>query len=165
MTRWTGRCASRGLAVLSLGIVLVIGAIGGALLIGTRGTDTPAWLGWGLVAVAIVVGVVGYLLSSLVVRVEDDRVVVAYGPFGWPRRVIGLGEIREVSAGPIDPMEWGGWGYRWIPWAKASAAVIRKGPGIELVLTDGRRFAVTVDDAVNGAKATSAAIDALVTAR
>ncbi len=103
MTRWTGRCASRGLAVLSLGIVLVIGAIGGALLIGTRGTDTPAWLGWGLVAVAIVVGVVGYLLSSLVVRVEDDRVVVAYGPFGWPRRVIGLGEIREVSAGPIVP--------------------------------------------------------------
>ena len=46
-------------------------------------------------------------------------------------------------------MEWGGWGYRWIPWAKASAAVIRRGPGIALVLRDGRRFAVTVDDAVD----------------
>ena len=58
----------------------------------------------------------------------------------------------------VEPTEWGGWGYRWIPWARASAAVVRRGPGIALVLRDGRRFAVTVDDAVAGARATSAAL-------
>lgn len=160
MTRWTGRCSSRGLALLSLGIVLVLGAIGGAVLILTRGTDAPAWLGWGIVVVALVVGVFGWLLSSLVVRVEGDRVVVAYGPFGWPRRVIALADVREVSAGQIEPMEWGGWGYRWIPWAKASAAVIRRGPGIVLGLEDGRRFAVTVGDARAGAVAIGEALEA-----
>jgi hypothetical protein len=160
VTRWTGRCSSRGLALLSLGIVLVIGGIGGALLIGTRGTDVPPWLGWGLVVVAVVVGVAGWLLSSLEVRVDDDAVVVAFGPFGWPRRVIGLGEIREVSAGQIEPTEWGGWGYRWIPWAKASAAVIRRGQGIILGLEDGRRFAVTVADARAGAVAIGEALEA-----
>ena len=59
----------------------------------------------------------------------------------------------------VDPMKWGGWGYRWIPWAKASAAVIRKGPGIELLLKDGRRFAVTVEDAVTGAQTISAQLN------
>lgn len=160
MTRWTGRCASRGLALLSLGLVLVIGGVGGALLLATRGTDTPAWIGWLLVVVAVGVGVAGYLLSSLVVRVEDDRVVVAYGPFGWPRRSLPLADIREVSAGQIDPMEWGGWGYRWIPWAHASAAVIRRGPGIVLGLEGGRRFAVTVDDSRAGAVAIGEALEA-----
>jgi hypothetical protein len=160
VTRWTGRCSSRGLALLSLGIVLVLGAIGGAVLILMRGTDGPAWIGWAIVVVAVVVGVFGWLLSSLVVRVEDDRVVVAYGPFGWPRRAIALADVREVSAGQIEPMEWGGWGYRWIPWAKASAAVIRRGPGIVLGLEDGRRFAVTVGDARAGAVAIGEALEA-----
>ncbi|MFC6239303.1 hypothetical protein [Longivirga aurantiaca] len=160
MTRWTGRCASRGLALLSLGIVLVIGGVGGALLLATRGTGAPAWIGWLLVVVAVVVGVAGYLLSSLVMRVEDDRVVVAYGPFGWPRRTLALADIREVSAGQIDPMEWGGWGYRWIPWARASAAVIRRGPGIVLGLEGGRRFAVTVDESRAGAVAIGEALEA-----
>ncbi len=86
--------------------------------------------------------------------------MVAFGPFGWPRRVIRLADVREVSAIVVEPREWGGWGYRWIPWAQASAAVIRRGPGIEVVLADGKRFAVTVDGAVDGAKAASAALDA-----
>ena len=144
---------------MSLGLVLVIGGIGGALLIATRG-GAPRWVGWLLVAVALVVGVFGYLLSSLALRVQDERIVVAYGPFGWPRRVIGLGEIREVSTGQIEPMEWGGWGYRWIPWAHASAAVIRRGPGVILGLEDGRRFVVTVDDAVAAAVAIGEALEA-----
>jgi hypothetical protein len=58
-------------------------------------------------------------------------------------------------------MQWGGWGYRWMPGAKASAAVLRKGPGIVLTFADGRRFAVSVDDATAGAAATTAAVAAL----
>ena len=36
--------------------------------------------------------------------------------------------------------------------------MIRKGPGIQLELKDGRRYVVTVDDAVTGAKLTSASL-------
>lgn len=144
--------------MLALGLTLVL--LGVAALLFFLGGDLPTWVGWLLVVVSAVVGVSGYLLSSLEARVEDDRFVVAFGPLGVPRRAIPLGQIREVSAAQIEPAEWGGWGYRWIPWAHASAAVIRRGPGIVLGLEDGRRFAVTVDDAREGAVALGHALEA-----
>lgn len=156
--RWTSRCSSRGLKVLALGVSLVL--LGAAALLLFLGAGAPRWVGWLLVGTAVVVGVAGYLLASLEARVEDDRFVVAFGPFGLPRRVIPLAQIREVAAAQIEPTEWGGWGYRWIPWAHASAAVIRRGPGIVLGLEDGRRFAVTVDDAREGALALGHALEA-----
>jgi hypothetical protein len=144
--------------VLALGLTLVLLGVGLLLLL--IGGDAPSWVGWLVVAIALVVGVSGYLLSSLEARVEDDRFVVAFGPLGVPRRTIPLAQIREVAAAQIEPTEWGGWGYRWIPWAHASAAVIRRGPGIVLGLEDGRRFAVTVDDAREGAVALGHALEA-----
>ncbi len=133
-------------------------AIGVGTVIALRGSGAPVWVGWVVAAVGIGVGVLGWLVSSLEVRLTSETFTVAFGRVGWPRRVIALADIAEASAIVVEPMEWGGWGYRWIPWARASAAVIRRGPGIVLVLRDGRQFAVTVDDAVNGAKLTSAAL-------
>jgi hypothetical protein len=156
-TLWTGRCSSRGFALLGVGLTLVLVAVGVGTAIALRGTG-GSWVGWLVTVVGLVVGVLGYLLSSLEVRVTEDTLTVAYGPVGWPRRVIDLAQVEDASAVMVEPMEWGGWGYRWNPRAKASAAVIRKGPGIQLELTDGRRFVVTVNDAVNGAKLTSAAL-------
>ncbi len=158
---WTGTCRSRGFAVLAVGVTILLVGVGIGTVIALQGSGVPLTLGWVLAVVGVVVGITGWLLSSLEVRVDAERFVVAFGPFGWPRRVIPLSEVREASAIVVEPREWGGWGYRWIPWAGASAAVIRRGPGIELVLADGKRFAVTVNDAVEGAKTTSAAIDAL----
>lgn len=155
---WTGRCASRGLALLGLGLALVMAALGIGTVIALTGSGAPTWVGWLVAVLGLVVGVSGWLLSSLQVRVTGTAFTVAFGPVGWPRRVIALAEIADVSAIQVEPTEWGGWGYRWIPWAKASAAVIRRGPGIALVLRDGRRFAVTVDDAVAGAQTISAAL-------
>ncbi len=157
---WSGTCRSRGFAVLAVGVTLVLVAVGIGTVIALQGTGVPVWLGWVLAVVGLVVGILGWLLSSLEARVDSQRFVVAFGPVGWPRRTIRIVDLREASAIVVEPREWGGWGYRWIPWARASAAVIRRGPGIELVLADGRRFAVTVNDAVAGAQATSAAIDA-----
>jgi hypothetical protein len=157
-TLWTGRCSSRGFALLGIGLTLVLVAIGVGTVIALHGSGAPTWVGWLVAAVGVVVGVFGFLLSSLEVRVTEDTLTVAYGPFGWPRRVVELVDVADASAVLVEPMQWGGWGYRWNPRAKASAAVIRKGPGIALELTDGRRFVVTVDDAVNGAKLTSAAL-------
>jgi hypothetical protein len=157
-TLWTGRCSSRGFALLGIGLTFVLLAVGIGTVIALRGSGAPLWVGWLVAGVGVVVGVFGYLLSSLEVRVTEDTLTVAYGPVGWPRRVIELIEDEDASAVLVEPIEWGGWGYRWNPRANASAAVIRRGPGIQLEFKDGRRFVVTVDDAVNGAKLTSAAL-------
>ena len=157
-TLWTGRCSSRGFALVGVGLTLVLVAVGVGTVIALRGSGAPTWVGWLVTVVGVVVGVFGWLLSSLEVRVTEDTLTVAYGRFGWPRRVVDLAQVEDASAVLVDPKDWGGWGYRWNPRASATAAVIRKGPGIQLEFKDGRRFVVTVDDAVNGAKLTSAAL-------
>jgi hypothetical protein len=161
VTRWTGTCASKGFVLLSVGITLVLVAIGVGTVVALKGSGAPTWVGWFVAAAGIAVGVLGWLMSSLEVRVSDTTFVVAFGPFGLPRREIDLHEVRSADVVAIDPMQWGGWGYRWMPGAKASAAVLRKGPGIVLTFADGRRFAVSVDDATAGAAATTAAVAAL----
>ena len=147
--------------MLGVGLTLVFVAIGVGIVIALRGETGAELTGWFIAVVGVVVGVISYLMSSVQVRVDASTFVVAFGPFGRPRRTIALADVADVSAIIVEPAEWGGWGYRWIPWVKASAAVIRKGPGIALVLRDGRRFAVTVENAVEGAQATAAAVDAL----
>jgi hypothetical protein len=154
---WTGRCSSRGLALLGVGLALVLVAVGAGTAIVLAGS-AATWVGCFVAGLGLLVGVLSWLLSSLEVRVTEDTLTVAYGPFGWPRRVVDLSEVVDASAIVVDPMHWGGLGYRWMPRARASAAVVRKGPGIALEFRDGRRFAVTVDDAVAGAKLTSAAL-------
>jgi len=161
VTRWTGTCASKGFALLSVGLTLVLVAIGVGTVIALKGLGAPQWAGWFVAVMGLVVGVLGWLMSSLEVRVTDADFVVKFGPFGWPRRTIELIDVRSAEVIAVDPMQWGGWGYRWIPGAKASAAVIRKGPGIVLTLADAGRFAVTVNDAASGAAATTAALAAL----
>jgi hypothetical protein len=155
---WEGRCASRGLALLGVGVALVVAAVGLGTVVALGGSGAPRWTGWLVVVLGVLVGLVTWLFSSLVVRLTAESFVVAFGPWRFPRRRIALADVVDASAVRVEPEQWGGWGYRWNPWAKASAAVVRTGPGIALSLRDGRRFAVTVDDAVAGAQATSAAL-------
>ena len=44
----------------------------------------------------------------------------------------------------------GGWGYRWVPWRRGSAAVMRAGSGFRFDFANGKVFVVTVDDADAG---------------
>ena len=141
---------------MGLGFTLIFGALGSFYLLAVRGSQTPSWTGWLLLFVGLFIGVTGYALSSLRVDVSDHDIAIRFGPLGWPRRIIPISSVEGADAIMVDPMKWGGWGYRWIPWAKASAAVLRKGPGIELQLRDGRRVAVTVNDSVAGAQTISA---------
>lgn len=157
-TYWTGRCESRGLAVLGVGIGLVVLAIGAGTAIALRGAGT-AWVGWLVAVVGLVVGVAGWIASSLVAVLTEETFTVRFGPVGVPRRTIALADVADASAVVVEPLEWGGWGYRWIPWQNASAAVIRKGPGIMLKLEPDKKFAVTVDDAQAGALALGHALE------
>ncbi|MEU4422418.1 DUF1648 domain-containing protein [Actinoplanes sp. NPDC024001] len=80
------------------------------------------------------------------IRVTADRrgLRLVTGLFGVPVKRIPLGDIAGAEVAEIDPMAWGGWGYRVTP--GRSALVLRAGPGLVLQLRDGRRFAVTLDD-------------------
>ena len=83
-------------------------------------------------------------LASITVVVDRAGLDVRFGPLGWPRKHIPLAAIAAVSAEDIDPLRWGGWGYRVMP--GRSAVVLRSGPAIVVDLVGGKRFCVTIDD-------------------
>jgi hypothetical protein len=105
-----------------------------------------------VVAVALGAG----LLAWVQVTVDPRGLTIGLGPWAWAVKKVELATIAGASAEPILASEWGGWGYRIMP--GRSALVLRSGPAIVLDLTDGRRFAVTVD----GPQAPVALLDALL---
>ncbi|MBM2619431.1 DUF1648 domain-containing protein [Actinoplanes sp. LDG1-06] len=80
------------------------------------------------------------------VRVTADRrgLRLTAGLLNLPFKTIPLAEITGVEATEIEPLEWGGWGYRVTP--GRAALVLRRGPGLVVHQSNGRRFAVTLDD-------------------
>ena len=99
--------------------------------------------------VLVVCALVTAPLASINAVVDAGGLSVRFGPFGWPCKRVPLERIAAVEATEVEPLEWGGWGYRILP--GSSAVVLRRGPAIVVALTDGRRFAVTVDDPERGA--------------
>lgn len=67
--------------------------------------------------------------------------------------------VGAAQAALIRPLQWGGWGFRVIP--GRLGIVLRKGPGLVLTLTDGRRLGVTLDDPVLPAGLVNAHLDRL----
>jgi len=146
---WTGRATNRaqwllatgGAACLALGIKLAVDA------------------SWTSVLPALVMSVVGCIAAGLLmlygtlafvhvaVTVHKDCLEVRCGHIGLPRRRILLCNVVDAAFAPrVTPRQWGGWGYRWRP-GKGTAVVVRRGEGMVLVLGDGHRFTVTVDNA------------------
>lgn len=101
------------------------------------------WIG----LVLVVAGLVLLGFSSLSVVLDDEALNLAYGPFGWPRQRFDRSSIVSASAVQVQPMRWGGWGYRGSLRLFGRAAVIlRAGPGLRILLDNDREFVVTVDD-------------------
>jgi hypothetical protein len=141
------------------------------------GTGRAAWTGrarlaWWLPLALIAIGVILVVSArSLVGALPAALLLLVYLAFGWikvtvdvrglqirygvlPRPVtsVPLDDIRRAERIDLVPLQWGGWGYRGSRKAFGRAAVVlRGGDAIKLQLTDGREFAVTVDDAATGA--------------
>jgi hypothetical protein len=145
---WVGHCRSRGTAVMGVGLGLVVVAAGG--LIAFVASPVGGWL---VVAVGVLLTLTLWWAARLAVHVGPSALTTTWGPWRWPRKRITWDKVREISAIQVEPRAWGGWGYRWNPRAHATAAVVRRGPGIKVDLENGQIFVVTVDDAINGAKA------------
>lgn len=127
---WTGTCQVRyPFVIAGIAAIFVVFA-------------PPSWRWFGLPFV-----VVALLLSHLRVVVNDKGMRARMGGVFW--RKVPLEEITRADVVDLEPGEWGGWGYRMVP--GRSAMVLRRGLAIDVHLTNGRRFAATVDDAATGA--------------
>jgi hypothetical protein len=87
--------------------------------------------------------------SSLTVRVDDAGVRAHFGPLPWPAVRVGLDRIEAAEVREIEPMRWGGWGYRFS--RRGTALVVRRGPGLVLHRRGRSDLAITVDRAEEGA--------------
>jgi hypothetical protein len=78
------------------------------------------------------------------VRVDHRGVEVRFGPLRWPKKSIALAKIRTAKVIEVEPLAWGGWGYR--RRKGATAIVLRRGQGLEIEEHDHHRTIVTIDD-------------------
>lgn len=133
---WVGHASSPRLTLGGSLAALALAA-GGMVIGGTAGCI--------LVASAVVLALAMTWISSVRVTASEHGVRIAFGPFGVPSKHLPLERIVDAEAAEIDPLRWGGWGYRWAGPGR-SAVVVRRGAGLVLDLRDGGRFAVTVDE-------------------
>ena len=121
-----------------------------------RGNDVV----WFTLSMVLVVALVTQF-SSLTTEVRRDGFSIQFGVLGFLQRTIDWNKVAKVEVINVRPTEWGGWGYRWVPWRKGTAAVLRKGPGLKFEFGNGRVFVVTVDDADNALAAIRRVMDEL----
>lgn len=98
------------------------------------------------------IGLVGLAFTSIRVTIDRNGVRIAYGAFGWPVQRVRLADIEQASVLDVNPMAWGGWGYRGsLRMMGRAAVVLRGGEGVRLDLAGGRTMVITVDGAAQGA--------------
>jgi hypothetical protein len=120
---------------------MILAATGAAAVLVAALAATVTTALWPVLAVPLLGGLV---LGEVRVTADRRGLRLTTGVLGVPVKRIPLADITAATAGHIDPMSWGGWGYRVTP--GRSALVLRAGPGLVVDLRDGRRFAVTMDD-------------------
>jgi len=142
VTSWSGRASNLWLAqsaVIPFGLAFVV---------------DPLWS-----AVLVVVAVLVVTYAFVEVDVDETRVAVSLGPVGLPRRRYAIEDITSAGAIEVNPLAYGGWGWRIRSGRRAY--IIRGGPAIRMERANGVAIVVTVDAAPEGA----AVIDSLARAR
>lgn len=123
-----------GLIVVAGSVVLLITMIQAGVTGGT------------IVAGFVMLFVLGFMLAFVRLHVSVDwrglRVVSSI--LRVPLKSAELVDIESVHTDILDPVQWGGWGYRIMP--GRSAIILRRGPGLVLNLTNGKQFAVSLDE-------------------
>ena len=144
---WTGSVHSPAVVRIAIGV----GVLGGALL--------TVHLEAGIITLAG--ALVCAMFASTTIYV-GERGVRIHGAFSWPRMTIALDRIERAEAIDVNPLQWGGWGYRGsLRVFNRAAWILKRGPGLKLDLTGGQVFVVTVDHAeeaaavLNGLRVTS----------
>jgi len=146
---WTGRARNRVQWLAALGGVACL-ALGVELAVASEWTSGIAALAMsvvGCIAAGLLVLFGTLAFVHVAVKVDKDSLEVRCGHIGLPRRRIPLSHVVGAEFEPsVTPRQWGGWGYRWRP-EQGTAVIVRRGEGLVLILGDGRKFTVTVDNA------------------
>jgi uncharacterized membrane protein len=121
----------------------LIQLIGAALII--IGLATWSWS----TVVLSVLGLVVLAFAEVRVTVSHKGAVVSLGWLGIPSWTVPMSSISRAEVETVDPMAYGGWGYRLRPGARA--IVTRGGEALRLVRDDETDLVLTVDDASTGA--------------
>lgn len=124
-------------------LALVASVAAGSIALGLA---TEWWIG-----LVLAVGLLPLLALLHATVIVDRRGLTARTMIPWPKITVPLDEIEDVSVTRVRPLgEFGGWGIR-TSLNGSVGMVLRKGEGIEVRATGGRRIVVTVDDAATGA--------------
>jgi len=129
---WSGRVGSHWLTLLGVALLVAAPVVWSAA-------------SWALGSI----GLVTLVFSAVRVTVGPAGVQISMGWLGVPWRRVGLDTIEHAEVEVVEPMSYGGWGYRVRPGVRA--IVVRRGPAIRLVRIDKADLVVTVDDAEVGA--------------
>lgn len=97
-----------------------------------------------LFAVGVLV-LVAVFFCRVRVLAGPTGVTLRLGLLGWPRRHLPLDRIETARSVGVQPLAYGGWGWRRRP--GRTAVVIRRGEALELPRTAGPTVVITVDDA------------------
>jgi hypothetical protein len=145
------RLRSSALAgVLALGAALFVN-VAVILANTTNGSGIPL-LG-AIIAAVVLVALVGLFVLALrievcVVQTTRGRALqVAYGPGALVRQTFEPEQIQSTAAVELSFTQTGGWGYRGsLRLVKHASLVTRRGAALQVNLSGGRRFVVSVDD-------------------
>lgn len=109
---------------------------------------------WTLCITFSIVALSVLLLSPARLTIDRFGLRLRSGLFRVPLIRIPLSDIDVVSAETIEPLQWGGWGYRFS--GRGRAYVMGRGPGVVVHREGGSVVAVTVRDAEEAAAAANA---------
>jgi len=146
---WTGKVDLPAWFVcLIAGVAAALIAFGVLLLLTVGGKAWPIFVSPALLLVVL-------LVTAQFVVTAGPRGFIVRSALGWPRLSIPAGSLAKAGVVQIDPMaDFGGWGIRWAigPNRKGRWGIVtHRGPGLEVVRSDGRSIVVTVNDAATAA--------------
>jgi hypothetical protein len=144
---WSGRITNAAMrwAILAF-FLLVIAIVFVANETATADKQMPPSEFAIFISLMLAATIVSFGVTDIRANIYQDAFTVSFGPWGWPTKRIDWQDVVKVESLTVRPTQWGGWGYRWIPFTKGIAVVLRKGPGLKFELTHNRVFVVTVDD-------------------
>ncbi|NEA48001.1 DUF1648 domain-containing protein [Streptomyces sp. SID10815] len=143
---WLSRTVNPWLQLLAAMTGLVAVAAGIALV---SGLAEPAQFGALFIPFALAsLAVAG--CAAVQARVSERGLEVAFGPFGWPVRRWDAADIESARTEDRTPAQVGGWGYRLS--GLGTTVMLRRGQCLVIrTRSEGKEFAVSVDDAERGA--------------
>ncbi len=97
----------------------------------------------------VALGALVLVFAEVRSTVAKRGVVVSLGWLGVPSWTVPMNTIERAEVEQVNPMAYGGWGYRLRPGVKA--IVTRGGESLRLVRSDKADLVLTVDDAATGA--------------